>query len=82
MSGDVGGNHRLSLAGRGIIWLARLYQATLSAIVGRQCRFTPTCSEYFIEAARLRGAVVGGAIGMWRVLRCHPFGKGGYDPPK
>ncbi len=76
------GPARVGLAGRGLIWLARLYQVTLSAIIGRQCKFTPTCSEYFIQAVQLRGAIVGGAMGMWRVLRCHPFSGGGYDPPK
>ncbi len=73
---------RLGLAGRGLIWLARLYRATLSPIIGWQCRFRPTCSQYFIEAVGRRGALVGGAMGVWRVLRCHPFARGGYDPPK
>ena len=72
----------LSAAGRALIWLVELYRATLSPILGRQCRFQPTCSEYFIEAVRRRGALVGGAMGVWRVLRCHPLARGGYDPPK
>ena len=63
-----------------LIGLARLYQATLSPLIGRHCRFQPTCSQYFIEAVRLRGPLVGAALGIWRILRCHPFSRGGYDP--
>lgn len=64
----------------GLIGMVRVYQATLSPLIGRQCRFQPTCSQYFIEAVRLRGALVGAALGLWRILRCHPFSRGGYDP--
>jgi len=64
----------------GLIGLARLYQATLSPYIGRHCRFQPTCSNYFIEAVRLRGPLVGAALGIWRILRCHPFSRGGCDP--
>jgi hypothetical protein len=63
-----------------LIGLARAYQATLSPYIGRYCRFQPTCSNYFIEAIRLRGPLVGAALGVWRILRCHPFSRGGYDP--
>jgi len=69
-------------AGAALIFLARLYQATLSPLLGGQCRFVPTCSEYFIRAVRARGALRGGLKGLWRVLRCHPFSRGGYDPPE
>ncbi len=75
-------HYRLTLAGKGLIWLVKLYQAALSPALGGNCRFRPTCSEYFMEAVRRRGAVAGGAMGVWRVLRCHPFSRGGYDPPK
>ena len=68
------------LPARGLISLAMLYRATLSPLIGRQCRFIPTCSEYFIEAVRRRGAIVGGLMGLWRIVRCNPFNKGGYDP--
>lgn len=44
------------------------------------CRFLPTCSEYAVEAVRERGIVVGGALAAWRIARCHPFCRGGYDP--
>ena len=59
----------------------RLYQLTLSPIVGRQCRFTPTCSNYFIGAVQKRGALLGSMRGIWRICRCNPFNPGGHDPP-
>jgi putative membrane protein insertion efficiency factor len=64
-----------------MIGLVRLYQRLLSPLFGRQCRFHPTCSEYFIQAVRKYGAISGSARGVWRILRCHPFNRGGYDPP-
>ncbi len=68
------------LPARALVLLARAYQATLSPLIGRQCRFVPTCSRYFIEAIETHGAVRGGLMGLWRVLRCNPFCRGGYDP--
>jgi putative membrane protein insertion efficiency factor len=44
------------------------------------CRFAPTCSEYAVEAVQRRGIVVGGALSLWRILRCNPLFRGGYDP--
>lgn len=64
-----------------LIGLIRLYQWTLSPWLGRQCRFQPTCSNYAIEAIRKYGAVSGALRGAWRICRCHPFNRGGYDPP-
>jgi hypothetical protein len=64
-----------------LIGLVRIYQLTLSPIVGRQCRFEPTCSNYMIQAIRKYGAVRGTLKGLWRILRCQPFAKAGYDPP-
>jgi putative membrane protein insertion efficiency factor len=64
-----------------LIGLVRLYQKTLSPLVGRQCRFEPTCSQYMIEAVRKYGLVRGVAKGVWRICRCHPFAHGGFDPP-
>jgi uncharacterized protein len=64
-----------------LIAAARVYQWTLSPLVGRQCRFEPTCSAYFIEAVRKYGAVRGIWLGLRRIARCHPFHPGGYDPP-
>ena len=63
-----------------LIALVRIYQETLSPILGGQCRYVPTCSNYFIEAVRTRGAFRGAMMGIWRILRCNPFARGGYDP--
>jgi putative membrane protein insertion efficiency factor len=82
MKADTSDGLRVALLGRGMIYLVRLYQATFSTWLGRQCRFQPTCSEYCIEAIRRHGAIRGGAMGVWRILRCHPFSRGGYDPVK
>lgn len=60
--------------------LVRLYQATLSRYLGGHCRFTPSCSDYFIQAVERHGAVCGCVKGIWRICRCNPFSKGGYDP--
>ena len=65
----------------GLIGAVRVYQWTLSPLIGRQCRFHPTCSHYFIGAVRKYGAVKGAARGVARVCRCHPFHPGGADPP-
>ena len=63
-----------------LIGTIRLYRLTLAGWLGGQCRFYPSCSRYAEEAIRSRGAVVGGALAFWRVLRCNPFGEGGLDP--
>lgn len=63
-----------------MISCVKLYQLTLSPIVGGQCRFRPTCSQYTIEALREHGPIRGGWLGFCRVMRCNPFAKGGYDP--
>ena len=59
----------------------RLYQITLSPIFGRQCRFSPTCSHYFIGAVKKHGAIRGSLRGVWRICRCNPWGSSGWDPP-
>jgi len=64
-----------------LIALVRVYQWTLSPIFGRQCRFYPTCSVYFIESVRKYGALRGAWRGILRICRCNPFHPGGYDPP-
>jgi hypothetical protein len=64
------------------IGLVRLYQRYLSPLLPATCRFEPSCSHYMIEALRKKGFVVGFAKGVWRILRCNPFCKGGYDPVK
>jgi uncharacterized protein len=64
-----------------LVGLVRIYQLLLSPIFGGRCRFYPSCSEYFILAVRKYGAISGSFRGAWRILRCHPFNAGGYDPP-
>ena len=58
----------------------RLYQATLSPLLGGYCRFTPTCSQYALEAYRTHGPLRGTWLTLRRLLRCHPLGGHGYDP--
>ena len=67
-------------AGRVLISLVLLYRATLSPYLGGHCRFYPSCSQYFIQAVLARGALMGTLKGVWRILRCNPFSRGGYDP--
>jgi len=64
-----------------LIGMVRLYQVTLSPLVGRHCRFHPTCSNYFIQAVAKYGAIRGAVRGVLRICRCHPWKPGGYDPP-
>ncbi len=64
-----------------LIFVVQLYQFFLSPIFGRQCRFQPTCSTYFIESVRKYGAIRGSLRGVWRICRCNPWTPGGYDPP-
>jgi len=63
-----------------LILLVRAYQVTLSPLFRGCCRFEPSCSNYMIEALTVHGAVKGTILGLWRLLRCHPFGAHGYDP--
>ncbi|HZZ44142.1 MAG TPA: membrane protein insertion efficiency factor YidD [Tepidisphaeraceae bacterium] len=63
-----------------MIALVRLYQVTLSRFIGGHCRYHPTCSVYAIDAINKYGAWRGGWKAIKRVLRCHPWGGGGYDP--
>ena len=64
-----------------LIALVRCYQWLLSPLLGRQCRFEPSCSHYFIGAVRKYGPVKGTLRGLWRICRCNPFNPGGEDPP-
>ncbi|MEM6440394.1 MAG: membrane protein insertion efficiency factor YidD [Pseudomonadota bacterium] len=56
------------------------YRLFLSPLLGRNCRFAPTCSEYALEALRVHGAFKGGWLAIKRVSRCHPLGGSGFDP--
>ena len=63
------------------IGLVRFYQFAISPWLGKNCRYEPTCSQYFIQAVEKYGLLRGGWKGTLRILRCHPWCKGGYDPP-
>jgi uncharacterized protein len=63
-----------------LLWLLRGYKRILSPLFLPSCRYVPTCSEYAIEAIERFGAVRGSAMAIWRLLRCHPFVRGGFDP--
>ena len=65
-----------------LVYLLRGYQVLISPLLPPACRFTPTCSEYAIEAIRQHGAARGFYMAARRLLRCHPFHPGGYDPVK
>ena len=63
-----------------IIYLIKFYQITLSPLLGSNCRFQPTCSQYMIEAINHYGVLRGLKLGLKRVSKCHPLGSKGYDP--
>lgn len=65
---------------RGIDRMIRFYQRAVSPYLGHWCRFEPTCSEYTRRALRRHGLWMGLWMGAWRILRCHPFSRGGWDP--
>ncbi|MFO7606842.1 MAG: membrane protein insertion efficiency factor YidD [Desulfurivibrionaceae bacterium] len=64
------------------ILLIRFYQLAISPLIPPSCRFIPTCSQYAIEAVELYGPIRGAGLAIRRILRCHPFHRGGYDPVK
>ncbi|MBE6663582.1 MAG: membrane protein insertion efficiency factor YidD [Ruminococcaceae bacterium] len=63
-----------------LIFLLKGYKKVISPILPPSCRFTPTCSEYAMEAIGRFGAIRGTLLGAYRLLRCNPFCRGGYDP--
>lgn len=73
--------HRLS---RGLAWVVKapilFYSRYISPLYGRRCKYEPTCSRYAIEAIDKEGVFKGTVLACWRLLRCNPFSKGGYDP--
>jgi putative membrane protein insertion efficiency factor len=56
------------------------YRRLISPLLPPACRYVPSCSEYAIESVERKGALRGTALALWRVLRCHPLARGGYDP--
>lgn len=71
---------RHSLAAGAMIFLIRIYQKAISPYLPCQCRFEPSCSHYAVDAFRKRGFWMGVLLTAWRLMRCQPFGKSGYDP--
>ncbi len=65
---------------RPVLALLRFYKKNVSPGLPPACRFHPTCSEYAYEAIDRYGIIKGGRLAIWRILRCNPFGKGGWDP--
>jgi putative membrane protein insertion efficiency factor len=63
-----------------LLGLIRLYQLLLSPLLGTNCRFQPTCSNYASQAIKRFGALKGGYLSFRRLIKCHPFHEGGYDP--
>ncbi|MBO5235929.1 MAG: membrane protein insertion efficiency factor YidD [Spirochaetaceae bacterium] len=64
-----------------LIGLIKFYRKYLSGLkTAPTCKYYPTCSEYGLEAIEKYGALKGGLLAVWRILRCNPFSKGGYDP--
>ncbi len=72
----------LDIPGRCLIAIFKGYQYLISPLFPPACRFIPTCSQYAIDAVGKHGVIRGGMLAMWRILRCHPFSRGGYDPVK
>jgi putative membrane protein insertion efficiency factor len=69
------------LPGEAMILGVRGYQLFIGPLLGKHCRFYPSCSNYFVQAVRKHGAIVGAWKGVCRIGRCHPWHPGGYDPP-
>lgn len=67
---------------RPVIWLIKTYKRFVSPLFPPSCRFYPTCSQYTIEAIEKYGVLRGTLMGTWRILRCNPYSKGGFDPVK
>ncbi len=65
---------------RVLIAFIKVYQYTLSPMLGQRCKYYPSCSNYAIGALREHGAIRGTGLAAWRLLRCNPFSNGGYDP--
>ena len=63
-----------------LLWLIRFYRSAISPRTPAMCKYIPTCSQYGLEAIERFGALKGGLLTLWRILRCNPWGGHGYDP--
>lgn len=75
-----GMEYDMKIMKKAMIRSIRMYQRYLSPLKGTKCPYIPSCSQYGLEAVEKYGAVKGGAMAAWRILRCNPFSSGGYDP--
>ncbi|WP_022923466.1 membrane protein insertion efficiency factor YidD [Serinicoccus marinus] len=82
--GGVGEGEPRSVLARPLVWMIRLYQWTISPLLGPVCRYYPSCSAYGVNALERHGPLRGGWLTVRRVLRCHPWAAGGVDhvPPR
>jgi putative membrane protein insertion efficiency factor len=62
------------------LFIIKFYRKYISPMKSTKCPYIPSCSEYGMEAIEKYGALKGGALALWRIIRCNPFSKGGYDP--
>ena len=67
---------------RALVAAVRWYQRVVSPLTPPACRYAPTCSQYAVEAISRYGVLYGGALALWRIARCQPFGGHGWDPPR
>jgi len=65
-----------------VVSILRFYKRFISPLLPPACRFHPTCSEYAMQAVGMHGILRGSLMALWRLARCHPFSKGGFDPVK
>ena len=65
-----------------LIYIIKVYKIILSPVIGPSCRYSPTCSDYFIDCLNEYGLIKGSLKGIKRIMSCHPFGSHGYDPVK
>lgn len=65
-----------------VLSLIKLYRKNISPMSPPKCKYIPTCSQYGLEAVEKYGVIKGGVMTLWRILRCNPFSKGGFDPVK